>query len=161
MHSPGSLPWYCHAIKGPNSTGVAPLIKTDKHYKWAFADARCHGPGGSMRVHHNLLVEVESGIDPTEHVRCSCAVFRNRLESKECVHTLYTRVNWDHLRSMVFSKEDEVVTKRNNSSTVGVTARCQRGSVLRSELHTCCRQIRSQAVADRERSTFTRSEVRF
>ena len=42
-----------------------------------------------------------------------------------------------------------------------VTARCQRGSVLRSELHTCCRQIRSQAVADRERSTFTRSEVRF
>ena len=43
---------------------------------------------------------------------------------------------------------------------VCVTARCQRGSVLRSELHTCCRQIRSQAVADRERSTFTHA-VRF
>ncbi|WPT15135.1 hypothetical protein PSENEW3_00003076 [Picochlorum sp. SENEW3] len=60
VHEPGSVPWYCHAIKDPNGTGVAALIKSDMYYKWAFADARCHGPGGSMRVHHNLLVEVES-----------------------------------------------------------------------------------------------------
>eukprot|EP00889_Picochlorum_renovo_P002359 jgi/Picre1/29389/NNA_004777.t1 len=120
VHEPGSLPWYCHAIKDPNGTGVAALIKTDKYYKWAFADARCHGPGGSMRVHHNLLVEVESELDPMGHLRCSCAVFRNCLEPKECVHTLYTRVNSERLRSMAFSKEGEVVTiMKNNSSTAG------------------------------------------
>eukprot|EP00889_Picochlorum_renovo_P007449 jgi/Picre1/34479/NNA_001947.t1 len=120
MHEPGSLPWYCHAIKDPNGTGVAALIKTDNYYKWAFADARCHGPGGQYGVHHNLLVEVESELDPMGHLRCSCAVFRNCLEPKECVHTLYTRVNSERLRSMAFSKEGEVVTiVKNNSSTAG------------------------------------------
>ncbi|WPT11473.1 Protein O-glucosyltransferase 3 [Picochlorum sp. SENEW3] len=39
VHEPGSLPWYCHAIKDPNGTGVAAFIKSDMYYKWAFADA--------------------------------------------------------------------------------------------------------------------------
>jgi hypothetical protein len=115
----GSLEWYCRAIESPNGTGVTPLIKTGRIYEWAFADARIHGTGVDMKVHHNMLVVVESGHNITEHMRCSCAIFRNQFEPKRCVHTLYVRANWEHLRSMAFAKEDDVVTiKQNNSSTV-------------------------------------------